>query len=359
MDQNNCFKQTINALIIQNNLSTDELREQIFFRRDLTVIIPDKEKCNLYGLKYGDRLISNDGKLSVIAVGVEDSKLWFQFEKHSDNARLSYWPDFNSYSDLHVIGYRDTHENVTPQYITHYELYFILHTMHLYNYFNEFKIAKYIFPISFNLFLPFEILLSNDISISGTKSCFLSHLPLDLITDIFEFCSPIDTFNASFVCKSWYKKIRQSRIWEKYCKLYKIKYNQDILEHDYNGDKVKYYFYRGIARKLDFSIKGSEDINALCSRKYYLGGLYWSFVAHKNNIYLRMHPLTQLSMDLNLKISIYIKINTLSETKEVVSAYDCMRCIEILSFDILVPLKCTVTVELHRSLISLMQSTAV
>lgn len=357
MNQSNRFKEVINALLAETNFSIDDLREQIFFRRDATVIIPDKEKCILYGLKYGDRLISDDDKLTAIAIGVEDSNLWFQLETYSDNGKLSFWQTFTNYSDLYKINYKHTYENVVPQYITHYELYFMLHTMHQYNYFKEVEVKQLTFPVSFTLFLPLKTLLSNtETEIMETESCSISQLPLDLITDIFEFCSPIDAFNSTFVCRDWYKKIRQCRIWEKYCKHSKIKYNQAILTHDYDGDEVKYYFCYGIVRKLDFSIEKLEDVRALCDKKYYLGGLYWSFTAHSNSIYFRVEPLIRFNIASYLKLPIHVKINNSSETKEMVFIYDCMSSIKILSLDTFVPLKCTITVELHRSLISLMQS---
>lgn len=352
---------------IKNVSSIDELRKILFLCRSNSAIAPDKNGCSEYNLEYGEIMHTHRGP--AVAVGTYRCKLWFQLAE--DDGKVSFWDPIYSSSIFTEKSPRTTNKIVEPHYMTHYELYTILHCADKYIYTDNIVLLRFSYPIYPSIFLPSEILYSKDEeNISETKD-HISSLPLDTIADIFEHCDPLNVFYSMLVCRSWYMQIKQCGVWKRFCKRSGIMYNEKILNRDYDGNQAEYYFSRGLERRLTINI--IPDIHLFCNKKYYLGGLYWILNLDDETLYIKLCDLPFDDFS-DIKISILIKISMHNKDFEVCAKYEslqgrlniltlheiyseydsCLRRLNISTPQSLTPPKCIITVRVHGSLISLM-----
>lgn len=346
--------QSLKKFSIESVSSIDELRKILFICRSNNVIFPNKKGCLKYDLKHGNIVLTDKGP--AVAIGTYLSKFWFQIK--GDNGKISFWDTAYSPTFFTERGFSITSRRVEPQYITHYELYSILHDLDYYIYDDFSTSIQLIYPICSPIFFSPGILYSkNQEDIIKSEEDHISSLPLDTLEEIFQYCTPIDVFYSTLVCKSWRSLIKKCNIWKRFCKGSGIVYNEKLINSDYDENQAEYYFSRGLERRLTIYLMTLSDINSFYNKKYYLGGLYWSLKADGENFYIKLCDLS-FNWFNGISISIIVRINTYDTNLETYMKYKPPEKLNILPEKYFLPLKCSITVKVHGSLINLMYRTA-
>lgn len=351
-------------LPVKNVSSIEDLRESLFFLRNGSVINPNKEMCSLYNAKHGDvityyEVITNslwrDEKGFATVIGVYDSKLWFQLHKN-DNGRLSYWGKIKEPLDLASCKeFTLSGTNIKPRYITHYELYSIIYNPHCISERGAEYIMKY--PIYPSIFLlPMNSYFKDDTQIMEFETDYISTLPLEILFEIFQKCSGLDVFYSMLVCRAWREGIKQCGVWKKLCTNSGIKYNETILLNDYDGNQAEYYFSHGLERRVILDTENLSDIDSICNKNCYLGGLYWNFTKTVKGLLMSMCNMSIREFD-GIKINILISVSAGNETFNYNELYDHSSEAMPLFFDFTIAVKYTITIKIHYTLISLMYRT--
>jgi len=118
------------------------------------------------------------------------------------------------------------------------------------------------------------------------------------------------------VCKAWNEVILNSRIWKRWCFIYKFPIDEELLKMEYNGNWIEYFVCGG--KKLTFSylIKSETQLPL----NFQAGGIEWQ-VKSQDRIYSFMYSLfnknyVYLSQKTYSKIPVFMDITLIYEFSE-------------------------------------------
>lgn len=262
--------------------------------------------------QYGARFVSYKGNGTVI--GKKGDELWVQLDQ--DNGKVSFWDDIHDRKDIASRGIHLTGELVTPQYLSYYELETLV------NHCNEYSSYSCKNGFSFPRFQSIFKHIMNEARIAKYTNSdgfdFISLMSSDLITEICDFCKPLEIFSALLVSKKWRELFSHHQIWKNYCRRYNIAVNDVILRDDYNNDYIQYFFSYGIPRTHKFFVDSRCKFDELNNTTIKVGDLHWHLDSRNDKLRIHMKEST-------LKFLVFEEISVSFETAIVDTIQDTSR----------------------------------